>query len=118
MTASWLLNRFFGGKGWQLPGGGVKQGETFMQAAVREVHEEVGIDSDNTVLLCRAQTYKEHGISLQYELYVCTTSSDMQVTSNGEIYRYTWLPLHTTHGLSNHVRTALAMYEQGSDLLQ
>lgn len=40
-----LLVKPVDGKGyWELPGGGVDQGETFQQAAVREAKEETGFD--------------------------------------------------------------------------
>lgn len=32
------------GRGWSIPGGGVKQGETFRRAAVRECLEETGVE--------------------------------------------------------------------------
>lgn len=44
--ALFILNR--GEDAWGLPGGGRESGESFEEAAVREVREEVGIDCDLT----------------------------------------------------------------------
>lgn len=38
-----LVRPYIGRQDWALPGGGVKRGESYEQAAAREVHEEAGI---------------------------------------------------------------------------
>ena len=38
-------------RGWEVPGGGVDQGETPQQAAVREAGEETGFDVSNVSLI-------------------------------------------------------------------
>ena len=45
-----LLGHVTKGKWWDLPKGGVNPGESFLQAAVRELREETGIEVDGAVL--------------------------------------------------------------------
>lgn len=40
-----FLGRRVGGRGWQFPQGGVRHGETPENAVLRELHEEVGLES-------------------------------------------------------------------------
>lgn len=52
------------GKGeWSFPGGGAKKNETALQAAVREVHEELGIKLEPGSLSFLREGYKKDGIS-------------------------------------------------------
>jgi 8-oxo-dGTP pyrophosphatase MutT (NUDIX family) len=46
VTKNWLGFR----RKWRLPGGGAKNNESYMQAAIREVKEEVGIDLNGYVV--------------------------------------------------------------------
>jgi len=46
VTKNWLGFR----RKWRLPGGGAKNNESYMQAAIREVKEEVGIDLSSNVI--------------------------------------------------------------------
>lgn len=49
-----LVRHTYGDRRWRLPGGGVRRGETFRQAALREVGEEIGLrprdDAEVTLL--------------------------------------------------------------------
>ncbi|HEX3852329.1 MAG TPA: NUDIX domain-containing protein, partial [Polyangiaceae bacterium] len=38
-----FLGRRTGGRGWQFPQGGVRFGEQLEEAALRELHEEIGV---------------------------------------------------------------------------
>jgi putative (di)nucleoside polyphosphate hydrolase len=42
-----FLGRRVGGRGWQFPQGGVRDGEDFEAAVLRELHEEVGLKSSD-----------------------------------------------------------------------
>jgi 8-oxo-dGTP pyrophosphatase MutT (NUDIX family) len=47
---SLLIGHVTNGKWWDLPKGGVASGESFLQAAVRELREETGIEVDGAQL--------------------------------------------------------------------
>lgn len=44
-------------KQWALPGGRIDEGETPLEAAMREIHEEVGLELDSSSLLGRLDDY-------------------------------------------------------------
>ena len=46
-----FLGRRTGGRGWQFPQGGVRQGETPEEAAYRELAEEIGVEQGSVELL-------------------------------------------------------------------
>lgn len=79
--------------GWTLPGGGVKRNETPIQAAIREVKEEVGLVVRNL---------KNHGVvvlnsenSCQVSVYSCETNSDTFKIDNFEVEKAEWVNLKT-----------------------
>lgn len=46
-----FLGRRAGGRGWQFPQGGIRRGERFEQALYRELHEEIGLRSDDVEMI-------------------------------------------------------------------
>ena len=45
-----VMGHITGGKNWDIPKGGMDPNESFLQAAVRELREETGLEVDPTVL--------------------------------------------------------------------
>jgi putative (di)nucleoside polyphosphate hydrolase len=46
-----FLGRRTGGKGWQFPQGGVREGEQLEEAVYRELHEEIGLERSNVQIV-------------------------------------------------------------------
>lgn len=46
-----VLGHTTNGKFWDIPKGGMDKGETYLQTAIRELHEETGLQIDSTVLV-------------------------------------------------------------------
>ena len=103
---------YFGTSAWQLPGGGVKHGESYKQAALRELQEEAGLRIQTANELLPVTTYVEHGLWMRYVVFAVHIQKAEQVVLNEEIYTASWLPLRpaTTQGLSRHVQAACEAY--------
>ncbi|WP_179504660.1 MULTISPECIES: RNA pyrophosphohydrolase [unclassified Sphingomonas] len=54
------------GDAWQMPQGGIDEGEELVPAALRELHEETGLTADHVTVL--AQSREEHFYDLPPEL--------------------------------------------------
>ena len=102
------VKHYFGSNVWSLPGGGVHKGETYKDAAIRELHEELAIHvaPHDVMPLLDARTYNERGHFMRYVLFVVEVSKDMQVSKNHEISEVRWLPVDAT-GTANHVAQAV-----------
>ena len=78
------------GNKWEITGGSVVAGEKSVDGAVRELHEETGITSDNLVEIGRVL---HHNHKSFYVEYLCITDIDKDsiVLQEGETSNYKWI---------------------------
>jgi ADP-ribose pyrophosphatase YjhB (NUDIX family) len=76
-------------KKWIFPGGGVEKGETFLQAASRELEEEMGIKSKNLVEMGEYTSDRNFKKNIVKCFYLNTDSSLVKI-DNFEITESGW----------------------------
>ena len=88
-----LLGRRSDGQGWGLAGGKLEEGETFYEAAHRELTEEFCIKAINMVELGRVQEYaKVKGKELLVEplIYLCRQYEGIPSADGKELLELNW----------------------------
>lgn len=94
----YLLIRHPGGH-WDLPKGKLEQSETELQAALRELHEETGIDNvklDETFyekVLYKYGDYRGGMIHKEVGFFLASTEQE-KITLSHEHDDFVWLPFH------------------------
>lgn len=86
-----LLVKHSYAKGWYLPGGGVEKGESFRDAAKREVREETGLDVDDLTLFHLYYSRIE-GKNDHIALFTTTEFKGEPHITGGEITEITFAP--------------------------
>ena len=98
--APWVHN----GDTWGIPGGARDSHESFLDAALREAHEEIGITAADIQL--RSESGEEHG-SWSYHTIIATARESCEpIAANQESIEVRWveremvatLPLHPAFG--------------------
>ena len=88
-----VLIRTHGSAAWDLPGGGVKRGETLRAAAVREAREETGCHAEVADVL-GVYLNTQQGLSDHVTVFVCHTRTAPRIGLNLEIAAARLWPLH------------------------
>lgn len=61
-----FLGRRTGGRGWQFPQGGVREGEAVEEAVYRELTEEIGVERQNVELLGQTSEWLRYRLPPRY----------------------------------------------------
>lgn len=84
-----LVRLSYGHKGWTFPGGGVDTSESFQDAVLREVKEEVGVEANDTEFFYEYHsTFEYKDVTVQ--CFAMTVSSPDFVIDEQEIVEATW----------------------------
>jgi len=86
-----VVKNSFGPGVWQLPGGGIKHGESAESAGSREILEELNVELKNVVLLSdEIHIVKQFGLLMRY--HFLSGSLDKEITqSSSEIIDWKWI---------------------------
>ena len=87
-----LVKNRFSRQEWALPGGGVNRNESYEQAAVREVLEEVGLKIHNLRYLGKANSHESYA---KFSVRVFAAhASNCDIKCNFEIMEARWLNMN------------------------
>ena len=87
-----LVRSRFSRQEWALPGGGVNHNESYEQAAVREVLEEIGLRVHNLRYLGKANSHESYA---KFSVRVFAAhASDYDIKCNFEIMEARWLNMN------------------------
>ena len=87
-----LVRSRFSRQEWALPGGGVKYNESYEQAAVREVLEEIGLKIHNLRYLGKANSHESYA-KFSVRVFAAHTS-DYDIKCNFEIMEARWFNMN------------------------
>lgn len=91
-----MRRRKYGRKYYVVPGGGVEDGETIQEAAIREAKEETGLDVTIAEKLCvfNNKGQPEHYyLADNFEGETCLGGPELERQSNQNTYCLEWVPL-------------------------
>ncbi len=99
-----LVKNWYGPGSWQLPGGGRKITESSLEAAVREISEELSIDLEaNEVSIINKDSVivRTWGLLYRYQFARTELSKRPSISKSNEILDYRWFSLKSKEAVSN-----------------
>ena len=87
-----LVRSRFSRQEWALPGGGVNRNESYEQAAVREVLEEIGLKIHNLRYLGKANSHESY-VKFSVRVFVAR-ASNYDIKCNFEIMEARWFNMN------------------------
>lgn len=78
---------------WSMPGGGFEWGETFEEAAARELKEETGMILKKAKVICVNNDKNEHAHFITVGFFAEEFSGEPKVMEPDEITEWRWFPL-------------------------
>lgn len=108
-----MVKNFFGPGVWQLPGGGIKFGESVQEAALREVTEELGISLQKVSMLHDdIKIVQQFGLLMRYHFVYVELDNRAELTKSKELTSAKWMDVDTHERVSQEVRTGLRLVGQ------
>lgn len=112
-----LVRNWYNSGQWQLPGGGIRDDETAIQAAKREIAEEVGIQLSLDELVPLGEQYRvaERGLSFNCQAFMADVSTTAFTCKRHEIVDGCWRHLSTSlTNISESTEHALRLVEKST----
>lgn len=114
-----LVQNWIGTGRWDLPGGGIKFGESTEDAAIREVHEELGLHIENVRSLHGGTiALKRGGLLQRLHFLQASISSSEEIAINWEIAKTKWIPIAEIGSNDHMLPSTLQITPAGSELEQ
>ena len=98
------MKNWFGPGVWQLPGGGIKVGESVQAAAKREVQEELGkAINEASPLHNDIQVVRQFGLLLRYQFVAAEVSATESMENGRGIVASKWISIDDLSGCAREV---------------
>lgn len=101
-------------------GGGVEEGETLIEAAKREVSEEIHNNfevKDNDlelVMTKREKAASDPNLTIEMHVFVAHKKIDVELIPNDEILIYHWYSIGEDYNISNSIKDFLVYAEENN----